>query len=276
MASHLAIHLFMVDDPVILATFHNCGKICPEKIAVGKIPVRRWDNPKKTVDMILQFAKGYEIKVLRFVAHGNSGVVEFPGLENENLIADAWSTLFRNRVFAANARIEFHVCGLASETSILRHGTAMNNAQNHNTIPGEFTGKSTGAGLRYLRKAARIFGVMVCAAKDFQGVGYNSWKFEGSTISVFPNGKFIMDSEETREWDIDAQDGAANKRLQFIRDTYIKRNRLAEARVLLRELVKNYPSTRTAKFALERLSDPQLRDANELRGDPNGGLGLTL
>jgi len=97
------------------------------------------------------------------------------------------------------------------------------------------------------------------AGINVQLVRPNNWGFEGDTVTVMPNGKFSMESEGTRKWDVEATESAARKYLDFIVKGYINPGDLMQARNMLRELIKQYPGTVAKRLAEDRLGRTNLQ-----------------
>src|SRR5262249_55547072 len=135
----------------------------------------------------------------------------------------------------------------------------ISDARRENTVPGTFRGRSDGAGLTYLRRVAQVFNVQVAAGIDVQVVSKSGWRFEGDTITVFPNGKFVYDNEGTRVWDLASREKAAREYLNYIATELIAKGSLTEARKALTELAAKYKETSVAREAEERLKQPKLQ-----------------
>lgn len=254
----ICVHVFNISDPNFAALYANGGgNYSPENLPTTSHSVQYNTPATDIVKVILHAAGGSQIQVLRTVAHGNSGVYYFPGLWNVNLISADYAQL--RSVFAPNARFELHGCGLASETDIVKPGVDPRDARVENTVPGTFSGKTNGAGLVYLRRVASVFGVQVVAGINVQFVSQNSWRFEGDTVTVFPNGKFAMDSEGTREWDVASREKAAREYLERIVKNMIAKGLLPEARLALQNLIGTYKNTKAAAQAAERLKNQDLK-----------------
>ena len=161
--------------------------------------------------------------------------------------------------------MELHGCGIASETHIVKSSASYRKPKSSELIPGTFTGKADGRGLVYLKRVASVFGAQVVGAVNVQEAGPNNWRFEGDTVTVFPNGKFRLDSDTTRPFDQGAKAKAAMDWLVRIEDTMIKKRGWGKARESLKELIEKYPTTNAAARARSKLSDPNLED--------NAGLG---
>ena len=262
----ISVHVFNISEPKFAALYSNGGgNYSPENLPTTSHSVQHNTPAKNIVAMILHAAGGSKVKILRTVAHGNSGVYEFPHLWNVNLISAEYQQL--RTVFAPNARFEMHGCGIASETSILKPGVDIRDATVGNTVPGRFSGRATGVGLVYLRRVASVFGVQVVAGIDVQVVSPRSWRFEGDTVIVYPGGKFVMDSEGTRVWDLESQEKAAREYLDRIITTMINQGRLSQARQELQNLVRTYGKTSAAREADDRLSNRDLKRTLEVLPD---------
>jgi hypothetical protein len=117
-----------------------------------------------------------------------------------------------------------------------------------------------------------VFGIQVAAGINVQTVSQKSWKFEGDTLTVFPNGKFVIDSEGTRLWDIASHQKAAKEYLRMIVNR-IAQGQLVQARQDLQNLIRNYSQTSAAREAADRLKNPDLQPT-PLEVMPDGSLRL--
>ena len=232
------------------------GNYSPEGLPVASIGVNNRTNVKDVVELILHAAGGSQIQILRTVAHGNSGVYFFPGLWNAQAIDPEYTKL--RQVLAPTARYELHGCGVASETDVMKPGVAAEHPRREDSVPGTFSGRPGGAGLMYLRRVAQVFNVPAVGAINVQSIPGRSWRFEGDTITVFPNGKFQYDSEGTRGWDLESRQKAAREYLNSILKRFLGPADLASIRQSLQELVKLYPETSAAQDAAKRLKNPSL------------------
>ena len=105
------------------------------------------------------------------------------------------------------------------------------------------------------------------AGINVQVVSPRSWRFEGDTVIVYPNGKFAMDSEGTRVWDLESQEKAAREYLDRIIRTMINQGQLSQARQELQNLVRRYGKTSAAREADDRLSNRELKPTLEVLPD---------
>lgn len=258
MALEYAVLIINISDPKWKRIYDVSSpmRFSPEQLPFRMIGVKDKTKVSNILDMVHKLIGNDKIKIMRILAHGNSGEMEFPGLEDVDNISNEWSRL--QKYFAPLARLELHACGLASQTSILRADAHLSDANFYTTVRGTFTGNASGKGLIYLRKVARVFGVQVVAGVNMQGISESSWSFDGDTVTVQPNGKFHLDSEGTRIWDLEAQDRAAYQFLQRIEEKYIKAGDLNRARQLLNELIKIYPKSGAAGAARNRLKNANL------------------
>lgn len=256
MASEIAVHMFAESDGRI-KKLRDQNKGCPEGLATINIGVLDKATGVDIVKVVTEKTRDRRIRVMRTVAHGNAGIYWFPGFWNVHLVSQDFMKL--TPLFAGIARLELHGCGLASETDILKPGIAIRDANETNTVPGTFTGRSTGAGLVFLRRIASIFKIPVVAGIDVQRVHLDTFDFQGDTVTVQPNGKFSMDSEGTRDWDVAATNRAANQYLLTIDRQYVSKGQYQAAIRELRLLMRDYPRSSAAAWASRHLSEDALK-----------------
>ena len=194
-----------------------------------------------------------KIEIIRIAAHGNAGVLYFPAMYNTTLVNARWAGL--RSFYNPNAQLEIHGCGVASQTDILKPGSNPRDPNLGDVVAGTFNGRADGLGLTYLRTVARAFGIPVTAGIDYQFVEANSWEFEHDTVTVFPNGRFRYDSNETRGMTAPMLETAALKELSRITSQLIDKHKYPDARIHLQRLIANYPATEAAKRARQRMAD---------------------
>lgn len=258
MAGEIAIHLFCISytefEPLYKQNPPSPGGLPTKGIGV---------KFNHTADQIVRVAKGLaggdKVRTMRMLSHGNSGVFFFPDMWNVNMLSQKYTGL--RSIFASLGRLELHGCGIASETSVLRAGADPQNPSPRDIVPGTFAGRSSGVGLTYLRRVASIFNVPTTAAINAQLVSGRDWSFEGDTVTMFPNGKFVMDSEGTRDWDVPATNREAERYRSFILNEYVTKRQYQIAIQKLRDLIKQYPGTSAASWARDHLTADDLEDA---------------
>jgi hypothetical protein len=194
-----------------------------------------------------------KIEIMRIAAHGDAGHLIFPAMQNPNVVSYRWGWL--QSFYTTNTKLEIHGCSVASETSTLKSGANLRNPDFSDLLPGTFCGRADGLGLVYLRKVARTFGISVTAAIDYQVVEPNDWEFEHDTVTVFPNGRFRYDSDETRGMTASMIEKQAFKELSRITSQLIDKHKYVDARRHLEQLINNYPGTEAAKRARQRIAD---------------------
>ncbi len=198
---------------------------------------------------------GQKIMIMRILAHGNSGQLLFPWLLDTSSISLEYQRF--QYFFDPLARLEVHGCGVASDTPIPKSNGV-----------GKFAGYTSGNGLKYLRKMAQVFGVKVVAGIDEQYTHRNNWGYDGDTVTVFPNGSFHLDSAVGREYDLQGQQRAASNWLTEIDKEISKGGQLNRCRNSLQELIRMYPKTLAAKWAADRLRQPNLLSTTSFYADP--------
>jgi len=257
MARDIAVHLFNRSEPFFAGLYAKNPR-SPGGLPTGAVGTH--DNAK-TSEVIAAVKSivgvGDRVRVMRMVGHGNGGVFYFPGMWNYYNTSVDYAQL--RGVFAPGGRLEIHGCGVASESDIMKPGADPRDAGFKNTVPGRFTGKADGRGLVYLKRVAAIFNVPTTAAINVQIVSANDWSYEGDTVTVYPNGKYVMDSEGTRSWDLEAVARAASSFKTFILETYAFKGKYQEAIRQLRELIKTYPRTPAAEWARDHLTVDELK-----------------
>jgi len=206
-----------------------------------------------------------KLAIVRIAAHGNAGILFFPAMYNARLVHSRWDQLRAH--YNPNAQLEIHGCGVASQTDVLKPRANARNPDLSDVVPGTFYGRADGLGLTYLRAVARTFGIPVTAGIDYQFVEPNDWQFEHDTVTVFPNGRFRYDSNETRGMTDALLETAASKELSRITRELIDRRKYADARVHLNLLIRNYPRTAAAKRARQRIAD-NFAPLEPMRPDP--------
>jgi hypothetical protein len=194
-----------------------------------------------------------KIEIIRIAAHGNAGILYFPGMYNTRLINARWERL--RSYYNPNAQLEIHGCGVASQTDVLKPGANARDPDLSDVVPGTFYGRADGLGLTYLRTVARTFGIPVTAGIDYQFVEANDWQFEHDTVTVYPNGKFRYDSDETRGMTASMIEKQAFSELSRITSQLIDKHKYVDARRHLEQLINNYPGTEAAKRARQRIAD---------------------
>jgi hypothetical protein len=245
----IAVHLFVNDKA---GSFRWCydqdkGSLV-NYMRTDKHFVAVTDAPSKVVDRILKPIGAWQkIHVMRIVTHGDAGGMFLPGMLTTRFISPEWRRL--RSYFDPTARVELHVCGVASETSIIRPGASAAGPRLADVRPGTFSGAKDGVGLTFLRAVAATLGTTVVAGVDFQVVRPNDWDFEHDTVTVAPGGRFHFDSSETRAPGRNTPEEAADKELEMIQSMLIKEKLYPEARTHLAELIRNYPRTRAAQRA---------------------------
>lgn len=258
MPRDIAVHLFNRSEPFFAGLYAKNPR-SPGGLPTAAVGTHDRASTKEVIDAVKSVVgSGDRVRVMRMVGHGNSGVFFFPGMWNYYTTSIDYAQL--RGVFATGGRLEIHGCGVASETDIMKPGADPRDASFKNTVPGRFTGKSNGAGLVYLKRVAAIFNVPTTAAINVQVVSANDWSYEGDTVTVFPNGKFVMDSEGTRSWDLEAVARAADRFKSFILNTYAFKGKYQEAIRQLRELIAKYPRTPAAEWAREHLTVDDLKN----------------
>ncbi len=250
---NVAIHLYDMSD-VGFAKLYKQNPPSPDRLPTGAVGAYETSTAAQIVAAIRKVAGGNQIKVMRIVAHGNSGTFYFPHLRNYDKCSQTYGDIPKSKLWAPLARLELHGCGLASETSVLRPGADPASVDVKDLIPGTFTGDANGYGLWLLRRIASLFNVPTTAAVNAQAVSALNWGYEGRTVTVLPNGKFLLQDENTRTWDVAAQERAADAYLHRIKNNYIYKGQYEAAVRQLRDLIKVFPSTETAAWARQNLT----------------------
>ena len=264
MTRDIAVHVINRSEDFLAALYTNNPR-SPDGLPTGAVGTHDRASAKDVINAVKSIVGVNDrVRVMRLVGHGDAGIFLFPYMVKHYLISPEYVQL--RKVFSAIARLEIHGCGVASETSILKPGVAMNRANVHNTVPGRFHGNSNGAGLVYLKRVAAIFNVPTTAAINLQYANYD-WGFEGDTVTVYPNGKFRMDSEGTRIWDVAAFNRAAGQYFDFIAREYISKHQFKRAIRELQVLMKTYPGTTVAQWASENLDEDKLARNHWAGGD---------
>ena len=102
----MGVHVFNISDPMIGALYSNgAGNYSPENLPTTSHSVEDATPVQKIVATIFHAAGGSQIRILRTVAHGDSGVYNFPYLWNANLVSEEYKQL--RRVFAPNVARPF-------------------------------------------------------------------------------------------------------------------------------------------------------------------------
>ena len=250
----IAVHMFSAD---LVDVFNADHGQCVNCMRTVKFLFQILDSIDTVLDRLLgpksPIGPNGKIEIVRIAAHGNAGILFFPAMFNARLVNPGWNQL--RALYNPTAQLEIHGCGVASQTDVLKPGANGRNPGLSDVVPGTFYGRADGLGLIYLRKVARTFGIPVTAGIDFQVVEPNDWQFEHDTVTVFPNGRFRYDSNETRGMTDGLLETAASKELTRITSELINRRKYAEARVHLNLLIRNYPRTAAAKLARQRIAD---------------------
>lgn len=260
MPKDVAIHMFNTSEPAFKNLYKKNPR-SPDGLPTGAVGAYDESTPEQVVAAAQKVAAGDRVRVMRLVGHGNAGTFYFPGLEDYYSSSLAYVKL--RGIFAAGGRLEIHGCGVASETNILPPGLNPRDATIYNTLPGQFTGRSDGAGLVYLRRIAAIFNVPTTAAVNGQMVSTTEWKFEGRTVTVEPNGKFLLQDDNTRTWDVLAQEKAAKDYYNRIEQSYIFKHQYEAAIRQLRDLIRVFPLTQTAAWAQDNLTVAAMKRIDE-------------
>jgi hypothetical protein len=258
MAQDIAIHLFCISYADFEKLYKQNPK-SPDGLGTGAIGVRFGNSADQIVKAVNKVAAGRKVRVMRMVSHGDSGGFMFPELWNVNLVSQKLAAL--RATFAPLGRLELHGCGIASETSIVKPGARSDPPSMRDVLPGTFAGRSNGRGLQYLRRLASVFNVPTTGAVNAQWVSGRDWGYEGDTVTVFPNAKFVMDSEGTRHWDVTAVNRAAEAYRVFIINEYVAKKKYRLAIQKLNELIKDYPGTEAAVWAKNNLTQAALENA---------------
>lgn len=265
---NVAVHLYsMADDGFVKLYRQNPPS--PDRLPTGAVGVYEKNSAGQIVAAIRKVAGGNPIKVMRIVGHGNCGVFEFPHLEAYDRCSQTFGDIPKSKMWAPLARLELHGCGLVSETNILKPGTDVADANPYNTVPGTFTGDPGGYGLALLRRIASLFNVPTTAAVNAQTVGTANWGFEGRTVTVQPNGKFLLQDENTRTWDVAAQERAAESYKYRITNNYIYKGQYEAAVRQFRDLIKVFPSTETAAWARKNLTVAAMKAIDDAAMKPD-------
>lgn len=264
----VAIHLFSMSDTNFVKLYRQ-NPLSPDRLPTGAVGVYEKNSADQIVAAIRKVANGDLIKVMRIVGHGNCGVFEFPNLEAYDRCSQKFGDIPKSKMWAPLARLELHGCGLASETNILKPGTALADANPYNTVPGTFTGDPGGYGLMLLRRIASLFNVPTTAAVNAQLVGTSNWGFEGRTVTVQPNGKFLLQDENTRTWDVAAQERAAAAYKNRITQNYIYKRQYEAAVRQFRDLINVFPTTQTAAWARNNLTVAAMKAIDDAAMKPD-------
>nr|WP_047572533.1 hypothetical protein [Methylobacterium sp. ZNC0032] len=243
MAAGIAVHLFNISDASHRYDY-NLRTPSPDGLPTKLIGAVNGNTADQIIAAVVKVAEGQKIKAMRILAHGNAGQLAFPQMDDEYTISSKFKAL--RSYFGPMARIEIHGCGVASETDIMRPGVDYRQARRTSDFkPGTFTGKNGGAGLSYLRRFASILNARVTGAVDVQHFD-EQWSYEGRTVTVEPNGKFVLESEAMRDWDIAATERSAAAFWDRIQSDFIRYKAYVQARANMRDLVKRFPHTQTA------------------------------
>jgi hypothetical protein len=264
----VAIHLYDMSD-VGFAKLYKQNPPSPDRLPTGAVGAYATSTAAQIVGAIRKVADGDRIKVMRIVAHGNSGTFYFPHLRNYDSCSQTYGDIPKGKLWAPLARLELHGCGLASETSVLRPGADPASVSLADIIPGTFTGDADGYGLWLLRRIASLFNVPTTAAVNAQSVGMSGWGYEGRTVTVQPNGKFLLQDENTRTWDFAAQERSAEAYKNRIIQGYVYRGQYDAAVRQFRDLIRVFPNTKTAAWAQNNLTVAAMKKIDDAAMRPD-------
>lgn len=255
MAREIALHLFNLSYPQFQPIYKR-KMPAADGLPVAQVGAYHKSTPEQVVAAAKNAVGADRVRVMRMMSHGNCGIFFFPGMWNYYMSSVKYADL--RGVFTPLARLEIHGCGVASETDVLKPGANPHSPRPSDVVPGTFTGNRKGVGLVYLRRVASIFNVPATGAIDAQRD--DSWSYQGDTVTAWPfSEKFMMDSEGTRIWDIEALGRAADRLKRFIIDNYAMKGRYQEALRQLRELIAQYPRTAAAEWARARQTVEDLK-----------------
>jgi hypothetical protein len=235
----IAIHMYNISFPLFEANYKR-------KMSRGAdIPFRQVgayhkSTPKQIVQAVKDVLGRDRVAVMRIMSHGNSGFLNFPGLEDQRYISMAYVDL--RSAFAPPGRLEIHGCAVASETDTLKPGANPDSPRRSDAVDGTFTGNKNGRGLVYLKRVASFFNVPTVGAVDVQSP--ETWSYERNTVTAYPfSDKFFMDTEDTRIWDFEAQNRAASAYEHRIINDFAKAGLYRQALQMFKELAKTYPNS---------------------------------
>ena len=234
MAREVTVHAVYLQDSTMIHAF-NLRQGGADLLPTGHTGIPKGYSPQKIIDKILAAANGGRIKILRLLAHGDAGEFDFPGIEDRSSVSSKYTQL--RKAFAPMARIEIHGCGCASEKKLDRD-------------IGKYSGDPKGRGLRFLWAVALTFNVPVTGAVDSQG-NWDGWGYSGVTVTISPAGKFYAEKPGQRWWDPSSADAEAKAEFYRIKKQYIDRKLYVEARIALRVLMANYPTSEAAGWAAQ-------------------------
>lgn len=277
MAGPFDVHMFCSLDPAFVDAYHQdpdhlFDPLSNQRYSVLKVLAGMASPPQTIVDKVLAALGTEKIQFIRILAHGNSGVLFFPGMANARLIATEYSRFKPH--FAPQPRLEIHGCGVASDTSILKDDDVIIPTIK-DIVPGQFRiWRQDHRGLQYLRRAAAVFGIPVVGGINtqvFKATGWD-WSYIGDTLTVFPDGHFVWASEGTRRWDFGATERAANQYFDRIMKFLFISHDIdsVRARKMLMELIREYAGTRAAEKAWGMLKYPDLKNPFLLPDSPDG------
>lgn len=234
MAKEVTVHAVYLQDSTMIHAF-NLRQGGADLLPTGHTGIPKGYSPQKIIDKILAAANGGRIKILRLLAHGDAGEFDFPGVEDRSSVSSKYAQL--RKAFAPMARIEIHGCGCASEKKL-----------DHDI--GKYSGDPKGRGLRFLWAVAQTFNVPVTGAVDSQG-NWDGWGYSGVTVTISPAGKFYAEKPGQRWWDPSSADAEAKAEFYRIKKLYIDKKLYVDARIALRVLMANYPTSEAAGWAAQ-------------------------
>ena len=157
----------------------------PKEVSVDEFIVEDYHTIPTIAVFIVKHAKNMKIDLLRLCGHGNAGeLVMGTGLD---IATQAHFRKLNNAgVFAPNAVVEIHGCGVASATPLVQDAD------------GHWVGfwQTNGVGHKFVKALARTLGVTVKAAVEGQVADVN-YRFEFQYITVAPNGKTTVSGKHS-------------------------------------------------------------------------------
>jgi len=247
MPRDIALHLYNLSGKGGEADYKRKLR-CPTGMPTGHIGVKEQHSADQIISSFDKIAGGDKVRIMRILAHGNTGILFFPQMMTKDTISQKFTKL--RSYFSTHARLEIHSCGLASDTSVVREGADPRAPKSSDFIPGAFNHNGTGRGVRYLARMSSITNLPVTAGINVQFSDDNDWMFEGDTVTCYPNNTFSYQKEKGRAPPSPSTpEELASLRANEIVVDYVMMRNFDRARLAFSELVKKWPTTKVAKQA---------------------------
>jgi hypothetical protein len=149
----------------------------PKNVVVSEMTVDESHTIATISVFITKHAKNQKITLLRLCSHGNAGYMEL-----------GTGRLQSDKVFAHDAVVELHGCGVASATPLIQDPD------------GHYVGywKVNGKGHRFLKALAKTLGVAVRGAVEGQ-LSDRGYAYEYQSVTVMPNGETTVAGHHSKE-----------------------------------------------------------------------------